>query len=69
MAPNWMATTYVLTASSPALPFSSGKFRRRAATRRCPVDEIGRYSESPSTMPRIAASHQVSRSSVEVAAA
>jgi hypothetical protein len=54
MAPLWIATWKVAT-------FSPVNPRSELATIRCPVEEIGRNSVSPSAMPRMAALSSVSR--------
>src|SRR5262249_30395010 len=46
MAPNWISTAKVLPKSS------SSKPKKRCTNSRCPVEETGRNSVSPSTTPR-----------------
>src|SRR5262249_40277322 len=49
MAPSWISTTNVLP------NWSSSKPKNRSSSRRCPVDDTGKNSVRPSTMPRTTA--------------
>jgi len=51
MAPSWMIAVYAVTTLA-----STGSPSSFSAIVRCPVDETGRNSVSPSTMPRMIAS-------------
>lgn len=53
MAPSW------ITMSKDAKPGTSATPSQRPARSMCAVDDTGRYSVNPSTMPRIAATNQV----------